>query len=354
MLLRTRQGKTIHLLTQSDLDDVLASGERLRAGCPIHGSDHQRSLSIDCTTGWGYCHCCHATVLVEDRSPEIAARLKRNARIQSQDCSPPLDKPIHRASPNQEPATFAPLSWQCHEVAALFSILPAMQAALATSRRVQRYLAARCIPLPLAQATGVAYLTRATWEATRATPHNEFLKRWVGRLIFPLGSPAGWGFIGRSLWYWETGMDENQHKAMLEEKHVRRWIKTNPAGWFSTHPAQFAQTLVLVEGGFDRLALLAAGVPAHQVIALVGTAARPAWIATCAPQVKRLILALDADSGGQDATERLAHAFREVGLAVQLASPPQDEKGKDWSERYRCHGASGVWPLLDAISHHHE
>src|SRR5947209_12453246 len=100
MLLTTRQGKTIHLLAQSDLSDGLASGERLRAGCPIHGSDHQRSLSIDCTTGWGYCHCCHATVLVEDRSPEVAARLKRNARIESQDCSPPLDKPIHRVTPN--------------------------------------------------------------------------------------------------------------------------------------------------------------------------------------------------------------------------------------------------------------
>jgi DNA primase len=144
-------------------------------------------------------------------------------------------------------------------------------------------------------------------------------------------------------------MDENQHKAVLEQRNIRRWIKTNPAGWFSSHPAQFAQTLVLVEGGFDRLALLAAGLPVNQVIALVGTAARPGWIVTYAPQVKRIILALDADSGGQDATWRLAAGFREVGLAVQLSLPPQDGWGKDWSERYRRNGEAGVQSLLAAL-----
>jgi DNA primase len=144
-------------------------------------------------------------------------------------------------------------------------------------------------------------------------------------------------------------MDENQHKAVLEEQNVRRWIKTNPAGWFGLHPSQFAEQLVLVEGGFDRLALLAAGLPANQVITLVGTAARPAWMVTYAPQVKRIILALDADIGGQDATWRLAAGFREVGLAVQLSPPPQDGWGKDWSERYRCNGVAGVQPLLAVL-----
>src|SRR6266851_5253247 len=63
----TRQGKVIHLLSPGDLGDAVESrggGGRLRAYCPIHGGDHQRSLSIDPETGWGFCHCCHATVLV--------------------------------------------------------------------------------------------------------------------------------------------------------------------------------------------------------------------------------------------------------------------------------------------------
>ena len=43
----TQRGKVIHLVSSSDLVDAVQSGERLRASCPIHGSDHQRSLSID-------------------------------------------------------------------------------------------------------------------------------------------------------------------------------------------------------------------------------------------------------------------------------------------------------------------
>jgi hypothetical protein len=40
----TRQGKVIHLLSLGDLVDAVESGQRLRAYCPIHGGDHQRSL----------------------------------------------------------------------------------------------------------------------------------------------------------------------------------------------------------------------------------------------------------------------------------------------------------------------
>ena len=69
----TRRGKVIHLVSSSDLVDAVQSGERLRASCPIHGSDHQRSLSIDLGTGWGFCHSCHATVLVQPMASVIAS-----------------------------------------------------------------------------------------------------------------------------------------------------------------------------------------------------------------------------------------------------------------------------------------
>src|ERR1700731_3585807 len=67
----TSRGKAIHRLSPSDLMQVVESGERLRASCPIHGGDHQRSLSIDRASGWGFCHCCHATVLVEALSSTL-------------------------------------------------------------------------------------------------------------------------------------------------------------------------------------------------------------------------------------------------------------------------------------------
>jgi DNA primase len=208
----------------------------------------------------------------------------------------------------------APLPhWQREEVAVLTAVARLMREALASSGRAQLYLTERGIPVTLAQASSVGYLSRAAWEqAPVSKEQQELLKRWIGRIIFPLGSPGGQGFIGRTLLKWEPGMDENAHKVLLDQPGApRRWIKTNPAGWFGFEtPARLAEWVVLVEGGFDRLALLAAGLPANAVIALVGTAARPAWLARCAPQVKRVVLALDADDGGAVAIERLAGEFR--------------------------------------------
>jgi DNA primase len=225
--------------------------------------------------------------------------------------------------------------------------------ALASSRKAQGYLNERGIPLAVARASGIGYLSRAVWEQA-PTEWRSLLTRWIGRIIFPLGSPEGQGFIGRTLLRWEPGMDENAHKALLDQPgSPRRWIKTNPAGWFGfDETSRLTKQIVLVEGGFDRLTLLAAGFPATSVLALVGTAARPAWLARSAPQVKGVVLGLDADDGGQTAMERLAGEFRQAGLAVVLCPPPRDRWGKDWSERWRRLGPQSLWPLYEAFAQH--
>ena len=336
----TQRGNVIHLVTSSDLADAVQCGERLRAYCPIHGSDHQRSLSIDLGTGWGFCHSCHATVLVQPMAPVIASS-QGNRYGQSSAHSELSDRAstAHLPVPSVRPYllrrvhTTTPLPhWQQEEVAALLAVAPIMRAALASSRRVQLYLSERGIPAKLALACGVGYLSRAAWEqAPVSNEQQQLLKRWIGRIIFPLGSPRGQGFIGRTLLKWEPGMDENNHKALLDKPGApRRWIKTNPAGWFGFDaPACLAEEGVLVEGGFDRLTLLAAGFPVNAVIALVGTAARTVWLSRFAPQVKRVVLALDADDGGAVAMERLAVEFRQAGFIVTLCQPPHDQWGKD-------------------------
>jgi DNA primase len=141
-------------------------------------------------------------------------------------------------------------------------------------------------------------------------------------------------------------MDENAHKALLDQPGApRRWINTSPEGCL-------AEWVVLIEGGIARFALLAAGFPANVVIALVGTAARPTWLVRLAPQVKSVVLALDADDGGAVAMERLAEAFRQAGFTVILCSPPHDQWGKDWCERCRRLGPQSIWPLYEAFTQH--
>jgi DNA primase len=251
------------------------------------------------------------------------------------------------------PATASIPNWQREEVAALKAASSLIYEALASSRRAQRYLDERGIPPAIALACGVGYLSRSAWErALVPDEQKKLLKRWIGRVIFPLYSPDGQGFIGRTLLKWEPGMNEQAHKALLDQPGApMRWVKTNPAGWFGfDSPACLAEWIILVEGGFDRLALLSAGFPPTSVIALVGTAARPSWLRQLAPQVKGVLLALDADKGGKTAMERLSNEFQQARLTVSLCPPPHDRWGKDWSERWRRLGPQSMWPLYEAFS----
>ncbi len=73
----THQGKEVEIVLESELCSPVDMGERVRAYCHIHGSDHQRSLSINKATGWGHCFnaACGATVLVAEWNRALAKRL---------------------------------------------------------------------------------------------------------------------------------------------------------------------------------------------------------------------------------------------------------------------------------------
>src|SRR6266851_3296852 len=172
----TRQGKVIHLLSPGDLGDAVESGRGgglLRAYCPVHGGDHQRSLSIDPETGWGFCHCCHATVLVTPTGSRLVggrgyAHAQHNASSNILTFPPRAD---HRSSAPARPSLVQHIypattssRWQQEEVAALTAVAPLMCEALASSRRVWLYLSERGIPPTLATASGIGYLSRVVWE----------------------------------------------------------------------------------------------------------------------------------------------------------------------------------------------
>jgi hypothetical protein len=106
--------------------------------------------------------------------------------------------------------------------------------------------------------------------------------------------------------------------------------------------------MIVVEGAFDRLALLTGGIESYDVLALVGTTLQ---VDTLPLQVQSLVLALDGDASGQKATQKLAEEARIAGLAVTICAMPQDGYGKDWSERWRCvPEQEGVYPVFEAWS----
>jgi hypothetical protein len=354
LTIKTQQGKEIEILLQTELDDPIDAGEHVRAYCHLHGSDHQRSLSIDKANGWGHCFnaACEATVLVADWNLTLAKQLIQTHYQGLTARSPVYSTTRHES--RQVTPTIVPhaprvaSTWQQEELALLLSMQEHMRTGLVRSARAQEYLEQRKIPLELAQATGVGYLSPTILDMPTCSEQKGLLHRWAEHLIFPLSSPVGKGYIGRSLWGWKAGMDEHAHKALLEEAHApRRWIKTNPAGWFGYDPAQQGECLILVEGAFDRLTLLSAGFRPTEVVALVGTAAQTSWFPK---PVQAMILALDADEGGTDAMRRLAVRLERAGYCVRLCPPVQDQWGKDWNERWQRIGSQSVWPLYEAYA----
>jgi DNA primase len=349
------------IIRESALPDLRRAGGRLRASCPIHGSDHQRSLSIEETgdyAGFGRCFACGAEVLVEDMNPDAARRL---AAMGTRLTTPErLLRPIQRPTPTEGTPK------QRQECAALEVLEPRMRRALLASERARAYLAGRGIPLELAEAQGIGYIPPEAAKLSELRP----LQKWLDRLIFPLSSPDGRGYAGRALHLWQPGMDENEHKALLEAlagqeqeaseaahergKYLpvlhRRWEKTYPAGWYGLADLDpDCEHVILVEGPFDRLALVAAcGDFAGHIVALVGSRDGRAgdWLPA---RVQRAIIGLDGDEKGREAAEALRLSLAEKGISGVICTPPDDGLGKDWSERWRRGQHAAVWSVFEAL-----
>ena len=349
----TRRGKRIDLISLHELRDPITVGLYVRAYCPIHHSDHQRSLSVNRKTGWGHCFnaACQALVLVEEWNPRVASNITHRSLAGGFSVpTPAVEASLRPAKPPlaRQPVLLYPPKdtpeWQRQELLTLRTVRKALRQSLAYAPRAEEYLAVRGIVREVAMAAGVGYFSRKIL-GLLGNGERQRVERWTDRIVFPLVSPVGEGYIGRTLWGWQSGMDENRHKALLERAEgPKRWVKTNPAGWFSVPLYHLAERIILVEGGFDRLALLAAGFDATTVVALVGTAAPVDWFP---PQVKSVVLALDGDQGGKEATERLGRQLTDVGFAVSTCLLPQDRWGKDWNERWRTLKQEAMQPLIE-------
>jgi DNA primase len=231
--------------------------------------------------------------------------------------------------------------WQREELAALQSLYPDIQQALLKRKLPRAYLSQRGIPFDLVETLGIGYLPHLAEQQLKRYPQ---LKKWQNRLIFPYKPYAGdIGYLGRSLMLWRPGMDENEHKRLLDEQDIRRYEKTWRAGLFYQRPLETYEHINLVEGPFDWLALLAEGLT--DSVALAGTDIE---IAALPLNVASVTLAFDSDQAGIEAAQKLAKEMRRHGIPAEICTSPADGKGKDWSERYRLHGREGLITLFKA------
>lgn len=230
------------------------AGHILRAFCPIHGSDHQRSLRVDLRTGHFKCYACGAWGYLEE--------MRRSARLPGSLPSPP---------PPPEPAPRPDLA----------ELLRKFQQDL-PGKAGQVYLEQRGIPLHIAAAFGAGYARPGTWpNKGRGWKH--------GRVVFPHTNPQGEivNLYGRAV-------------GSSVPRDLRHDHLPGARGVFNAAALQ-QETVFVCEGVFDALSLVAAGYP--NAVAIFGVEGiRWTWFR----DVRRIIFALDADARGQEAWRELA------------------------------------------------
>jgi hypothetical protein len=314
-------GPSLDNLTLSEADlaagrPIAGEGDRvLRALCPFHGSDHQRSLRVTLTSGRFQCFACGAWGYLaearerwqEDRQRQAAFQ-RPAARVQR------AQRPRPAAAATSKPAL--PPATPRDPAAARRDLAPqlaAFQVALPGSRGAA-YLQQRGIPLALAQQHGVGYAAPGTWPHTARDWHG-------GRVVFPHTTPDGCvvNLYGRAVGTAEQVPKAKRHDHLPGEK-----------GYFNA-PALLAGAgpLWVCEGAFDALALRAAGVP--RVVAIFGV---QGWRWPWAREVRELVFALDADAAGQQQWRQLARQAALRGKRVGVLEPTAYGGYKDVNEAW--------------------
>jgi DNA primase len=252
-------------LTEADLAAcrpiVGEGGHVLRALCPFHGSDRQRSLRVQVHSGRFVCFACGAWGYMATARERWREEQQRQAAVQR---PPGRLHGIHRRQLSPKPPS-RPAAAQAQRAAepavsrapapapaALAEHLAAFQTALPGSRG-EAYLRQRGIPLALAQQLGVGYAAPGTW------PHAA-RDWWGGRVVFPHTLPDGRlvNLYGRAV-----------GTAAQVPKALRHDYLPGTKGYFNAVALQAGTgPLWVCEGAFDALALRAAGVP--RVVAIFG------------------------------------------------------------------------------------
>ena len=302
-------------------------GHVLRALCPFHGSDRQRSLRVQVRTGRFVCFACGAWGYMDTARTQWREEQQRQAPFRR----PPARRQRltlvvshHRRFPGSQPQqpSRAPPIHQ-HRVC-----LPQRGPTLPTSSPCSR-LPCRAAAAKRTCSSGAfpsPWRSSWAWAMRRRAPGRIAARDWRGgRVVFPHTTPEGRlvNLYGRAV-----GTAEQVPKAKRHD-HL-----PGAKGYFNAAALQAgAGPLWVCEGAFDALALGAAGV--SRVVAIFGV---QGWRWEWAREVRELVFALDADAAGQQQWRQLARQAALRGKRVAVLPPEAYGGQKDVNEAW----AAGV------------
>lgn len=305
-------------LTRAELDqcDPRPSGGRIRALCPFHGSDHQRSLSVDPATGRWRCFACQRWGHVTGWAGGTGARPVANGTLKMAAAAP-------KTAPRPLPAGLRSRVQEWHQ---------ALREATST-HPAAAYLRERAIPLAVAVGNGWGACRGEEWPGRRDAPE-----------LVPWRVTGCWVLVAPT---WTPGTDSGHWQPVNIYARVaasgvkpRHDFLPGGKGVLLARPVeQVHPEMALVEGPADALAFAAAG---YRAVAILG--ASPAGVPWGALPSAPLVIATDYDSSGRGAATRLlVAALRADRDACILASAWYDG-AKDAAELLARRG--GTLPAL--------
>jgi DNA primase len=304
-----------------DYTKLRKAGRRHGGLCPLH-KEKTPSFSVEPEQGLFYCFGCGQggdairlhMLLTGDDFPAAIEALARRYGV-------PLPKrrsEAGRAGPDLEPALEAALEFFIEQ--------------LRRQAKPRSYLEERRIPPELIEEFGLGYappgwqnllqalkarIPQAELEAAgrvgRSRKSGKPYDRFRDRLVFPIRSAAGrlLGFGGRALdddpaKYVNTAETAGFHKGHLLYGLDR-----------ARRPIREAGRLLLVEGYFDVLGAVAAGV--DWTVASMGTALTTEQARLAARYADEVVVGYDGDAAGENAFRRILPELLRHGLGVRRA-----------------------------------
>jgi DNA primase len=328
------------------------TGADYRGPCPFHGGTH-RNFAVIPKKGRYYCFVCH-------ESGDVFSWLMKRFGMDYPGAVREIARRTGILIPDQ-PGRAGP---DPHEplygaVAAAHDWFTRQLLELSDARLAREYLEGRDIPLDTAAMLGLGYapvgkgfLTamaelgideRVLLQAGLAAQRDDgqVSPRFRGRLLFPIHDLRGRavGFGGRLLGpgepkYLNSPETEIFHKGkQLYNLHLAKM------------PIRKEETVILVEGYFDVLRLVLAGI--EHVVAPLGTALTADQAVLLKRFVKEATLLYDSDRAGLRATFRAGDELLRHGFRVRVATLPP---GEDPDTLVTKGGVEALEPVLrDAI-----
>lgn len=329
------------------------TGSDWRGPCPFHGGTH-RNFAVIPKKGMYYCYVCHEagdvfTYLMKRQGLDYPSAVREVARK----VGILIPERGGREGPDPREPLFTAVAVAQEWFAARLRDDAEAQAA-------RSYLASREIPAEAAGEQGLGYAPRggdAFRDAMRKLGLEERVlleagllhrredgsvgARFRGRLLFPIHDLRARvvGFSGRIL-----GQGEPKYLNSPESPIFHKGSML-----YNLHHAKQAirkeETVLLVEGQFDVLRLVVAGI--DHVVAPLGTALTPDQAALLRRFAPLVILLYDSDAAGLRATFRAADECLRHKLRVKVATLPE---GQDPDTLVRQGGAAALTPILrDAV-----